>query len=176
MDPAGLCSVLRQICLTEVAGYATLSTMDAIIFIGIQASGKSEFYKQRFVDTHIRINLDMLKTRRREEIIVDACIAAKQPFVVDNTNPAKKDRKRYIDKAKPAGFKTIGYYFRSSVQESMERNKKRNAAERVPDAAIKATAAKLELPGFDEGFDELYYVRIGDDGAFVIEEYRDDEI
>ena len=40
--------------------------MEAIIFIGIQATGKSAFYQQRFADTHIRLNLDMLKTRRRK--------------------------------------------------------------------------------------------------------------
>jgi len=39
--------------------------MEAIIFIGIQATGKSTFYKDNFFKTHIRINLDMLKTRKR---------------------------------------------------------------------------------------------------------------
>jgi len=42
--------------------------MELIIFIGIQATGKSEFYKRRFYNTHIRINLDMLKTRNKEKI------------------------------------------------------------------------------------------------------------
>jgi transcriptional regulator with XRE-family HTH domain len=37
--------------------------VEAIIFVGIQASGKSTFYRERFFDTHLRINLDMLKTR-----------------------------------------------------------------------------------------------------------------
>jgi len=35
--------------------------MEAIIFIGIQATGKSTFFQQRFFATHVRINLDMLK-------------------------------------------------------------------------------------------------------------------
>jgi len=29
--------------------------MQAILFVGLQASGKSSFFKQRFFDTHIRI-------------------------------------------------------------------------------------------------------------------------
>ncbi len=57
--------------------------MQAIIFIGIQASGKSSFYKEQFFKTHIRINLDMLRTRHREDILLRACLEAKQPFVVD---------------------------------------------------------------------------------------------
>lgn len=61
--------------------------MEAILFIGIQASGKTTFYKERFFKTHIRVNLDMLKTRHRESLLLKACIEMKQPFVVDNTNP-----------------------------------------------------------------------------------------
>jgi len=36
-----------------------------ILLMGIQAAGKSEFCKRRFYRTHIRLNLDMLKTRHR---------------------------------------------------------------------------------------------------------------
>jgi len=38
--------------------------MEAVIFVGLQAAGKSTFYRERFFDTHVRINLDMLRTRR----------------------------------------------------------------------------------------------------------------
>ena len=79
--------------------------MELIIFIGCQASGKSTFFKQYFSDTHIRLNLDMLKTRHRENILFQACLDAKQKFVVDNTNPSKLDRKKYIQQAKNAYFK-----------------------------------------------------------------------
>ena len=36
--------------------------MEAVLFVGLQASGKSTFYRERFFRTHVRINLDMLKT------------------------------------------------------------------------------------------------------------------
>ena len=60
--------------------------MEAVVFIGIQGAGKSSFYKERFFDTHVRINLDMVRTKRRQQVLLDACIEARQPFVVDNTN------------------------------------------------------------------------------------------
>jgi predicted kinase len=44
--------------------------MEAVILIGIQGSGKSTFCRERFFNTHIRINLDMLKTRHRERYLV----------------------------------------------------------------------------------------------------------
>ena len=74
--------------------------MEAIIFIGIQGAGKSTFFKERFFDTHVRINLDTLRTRRREEILLNACLQSRQPFVVDNTNPLPADRSRYLGPAR----------------------------------------------------------------------------
>jgi hypothetical protein len=82
--------------------------MEAVIFTGIQAVGKSLFYKERFFTTHVRINLDMLKTRHREKLLLKACLEMKQPFVVDNTNPTIDNRKRYIGPAKQAGFQIVG--------------------------------------------------------------------
>ena len=50
--------------------------MQLIIFTGVQASGKSTFYHQHFYHSHLRINLDMLKTRHRENIIFEAALAS----------------------------------------------------------------------------------------------------
>ena len=61
--------------------------MEAVIFMGVQGSGKSSFYKERFFRTHVRINLDMLKTRHREGRFLRMCVETRQPFVVDNTPP-----------------------------------------------------------------------------------------
>jgi predicted kinase len=82
--------------------------VEAVVFVGIQASGKSSFYRARFFDTHLRINLDMLKTRHREQLLLHACIEAKQPFVVDNTNPTVEERARYIELASSGGFRVVG--------------------------------------------------------------------
>lgn len=148
--------------------------MEAIILIGIQASGKSTFYKQRFVDSHLRINLDMLKTRDREEIILRACLEAKQPFVVDNTNTLIRQRARYIEPARAARFRVIGYYFHSSIGDALRRNRQRAAAQIVPDKGILATYYQLNVPALAEGFDELYYVTTGENFEFDVQGWRDD--
>ena len=148
--------------------------MELAVFIGIQATGKSAFYQQRFADTHIRLNLDMLKTRRREQILLKACLEAKQPFVVDNTNVTRESRAGYISQAKGSNFSVIGYYFKSALQSAIERNDRRAGKARVPLKGILATHRKLELPSYDEGFDRLFYVEIGDDGAFIVKEWGDE--
>ncbi len=147
--------------------------MQAIIFIGVQATGKSTFFKERFADTHMRINLDMLKTRHREEILVNACLLARQSFVVDNTNPRIEDRQRYIIPAKAANFEVIGYYFSSNLSALLQRNQQRQGKERIPEAGIRAAFNKLQIPTLGEGFDKLYYVKIDPQRSFVVEELQD---
>jgi predicted kinase len=157
--------------------------MDAVIFIGLQAAGKSSFYRDwtpstgkanSFFNTHIRINLDMLKTRHREKILFEACLTAKQSFVIDNTNPDRQDREKYIIPAKEKGFRIIGYYFQSLVEDCLTRNNARSLSKPIPDVALYATKKKLEIPGFHEGFDELYYVKIGENKTFIVEEWQDE--
>ncbi len=148
--------------------------MEAIIFIGIQATGKSSFYRERFLNTHIRLNLDMLKTRYREGILLTACLKAKQPFVIDNTNPTKKERQKYIQLAHESKFKVVGYYFKSKLEDALQRNRQRAEKERIPERGIRATYSKLEVPSFSEGFDELYYVLIQNDYSFSILEWKNE--
>jgi predicted kinase len=145
--------------------------VEAVIFVGIQATGKSSFYKARFFKTHIRINLDMLKTRHREDILLRACIQAKQPFVVDNTNATVEGRAKYIRLAKAAGFRIVGYYFQSRIDDAIRRNANRPEAERIPAKGIWAAYRRLQLPSLDEGFDALYYVQIREPQDFVVQEW-----
>jgi len=146
--------------------------MEAVIYIGIQASGKSTFYKENFFKTHVRINLDMLKTRHREKLLFEACLQMKQSFVIDNTNPARSDRSRYIGTAKDSGFHITGYYFRSDISSALQRNSRREGRERIPEKGIRATCSRLELPSYSEGFDELYYVMIDNEGKFKVTKWK----
>lgn len=148
--------------------------MEAVIFTGIQASGKSTLYRRLFFRTHVRISLDLLRTRHRESVLLHTCIDLKQPFVVDNTNPTREERARYIEPARAAGFTIIGYYFRSKVEDSLRRNALREGVECIPAKGIRGTAGRLQLPSRNEGFDVLRYVVIGNDGEFIIEEWQDE--
>ena len=142
--------------------------MEAVIFAGIQASGKSTFYRERFFDTHVRINLDMLRTRRRERLLLEACIAAGQPFAVDNTNATAEERARYLAPARAAGFRVHGYFFEPDAQGSLRRNAAR--ARQVPPRGIFGTLKRLERPSLEEGFDLLHRVLLAESG-FVVEEW-----
>ncbi|MDE7253431.1 MAG: ATP-binding protein [Acetatifactor sp.] len=145
----------------------------AIIFIGIQASGKSTFYHEQFED-YVHINLDILHTRNKEKLLLQECVESGRSFVVDNTNPTKEDREKYIRAARDHGYRVQGYYFQSSVSDCIARNQNREGKAKVPDQAVAATHRKLELPEYGEGFDELFYVRM-EDGRFTVDEWKEIE-
>jgi predicted kinase len=144
---------------------------EAIIFVGIQASGKSTFYQKRFADTHVRINLDTLKTRANEQLALHDCISKRKSFVVDNTNPLPRDRARYLVPAKAAGFRLVAYVFDSSLKEAISRNKAREGKGRIPIPAIAMTLRKLQRPSKAEGFDQVFEVKIAasaDETRFLV--------
>ena len=145
--------------------------MEAIIFIGLQASGKSTFYRERFFATHVRISLDLLRTRYRERLFLDACLQTQQRFVIDNTNPTRDERAPYISLARTAGYAVAGYYFRSELSACLRRNQGR--PEPIPEKGLVSTAKKLELPMLAEGFDALRYVDLTPTG-FVVREWSDE--
>ena len=146
--------------------------MDMVILIGIQGSGKSTLYRRQFFETHLRLSLDMLKTRHREKRLVEACIAARQRIVIDNTNVGRDERARFLRLARDGGFRTQGYFFEPVPERALEWNRQRTGKAVIPVAGVLGTLKRLERPTWAEGFDELFRVTVDDDGAFVIDEWR----
>jgi predicted kinase len=120
--------------------------MEAILFCGIQASGKTTFYRDNFLKTHVRISLDLLRTHNREHRFLALCLDTCMPFVVDRTNATKAERARYITSAKQQRFKVTGYYFKSTAADALERNNRRQGKEVIPEIGIRGTLKKLEPP------------------------------
>jgi predicted kinase len=147
--------------------------MEAVIFCGIQATGKTTFFIKKFFKTHIRISLDQLNTRNKEQKFINTCLSTQQRYVIDNTNPTKEERANYISVAKANKFKVIGYYFQSKISDAIIRNNQRKGKDNIPEVGIKGTFNKLEIPTFDEGFDELYFVEI-ENSEFKIKEWTNE--
>lgn len=143
------------------------------IMMGIQGSGKSTFCSV-FLSDAVRINLDTLHTRNKEALLIADCQRKGCDYVVDNTNPTREDRARYIPVAREAGYRVIGYFLQSRLQECIQRNNQRSGKERIPSKAIAMTSNKLEMPSRSEGFDELYFVT-NDGETMSISEWREDD-
>ena len=119
--------------------------MEAVIFVGIQASGKTSFYRRHFADSHVHISLDAQRTRQREEHQLATCLKEGKSFVIDNTNPLPADRARYVSRSREAGFHVVAYFFSTTLKDALRRNNLRSGKQRIPVPAIAATHRKRDL-------------------------------
>ncbi len=145
----------------------------AYIMIGIQGSGKSTFCEIHLPNA-TRVNLDTLHTRNKETLLIAECQEHGLDYVIDNTNPMREDRARYITSAKASGYHVVGYFMQSRLQECIERNNLREGKSRIAAKAIAATSNKLEMPSLSEGFDELYFVK-NDGVRMEVCEWKEEE-
>ncbi len=143
--------------------------MEAVVLCGVQGSGKTTLYRDRFLDTHVRVSMDLLRTRHREAAFLHTCLETRQPFVVDNTNPTPADRRRYLEPARAAGFKVIGYLVEVEQAEALARNAERSGTRRVPASGLVGTGRRLIRPAPEEGFDELWHATAAPGGGWRVE-------
>jgi len=136
--------------------------MEAVILCGLQASGKTTLYRDRFLETHARIAMDLLRTRAREAAFLRTCLDTRMRFVVDNTNPTVAERARYVAPAREAGFKVVGYLVDVPFAVAQARNAGRERV--VPMVGLGDVARRLVTPTPEEGFDEVWHATAGPDG------------
>lgn len=143
---------------------STPQQLELVILIGLQASGKTTFYREYFGRTHRIISKDLMGNARgkgaRQERMLDVELGQGHSVVLDNTNPTVMDRAKAIAIGKQYGAKVIGYYFVPDVPQNLRRNSIREGRACVPEVAIYSTAKKLETPTCAEGFDEIWEVEI----------------
>lgn len=136
--------------------------MECVILIGLPASGKSTFFRERFAATHDHVSKDLLRNnrrpQRRQEQLIAESLSAGRSVVVDNTNPSAGVRAPLIDAARKHGAEVVGYFFISDARDALRRNRTRDGRERVPDVAIFTVRKHLQPPTPAEGFDRLYAV------------------
>lgn len=143
--------------------------MQCILFIGIPASGKSSFYKEHFFNSHVRVSLDLLNTRNKEQKLIAYCFATQSKFVIDNTNVSQEERAKYITLLKDNRYEIIGYYFETTLEDALNRNENRN--ETISAIGVKAKYKQLELPTITEGFDKIFKVNLINK-QFKVENYE----
>ncbi|MDP8962922.1 MAG: AAA family ATPase [Cyanobacteriota bacterium] len=154
--------------------------MELVIFIGLQASGKSTFFGKEFAASHVHVSKDLMRNnknrnRRQAQLITEA-LQAEHSVVVDNTNVTVEERAVLIELGKLYEAEIIGYYFKSQINHSLKRNSLRSGKARVPDVAIYATIKRLERPCYAEGFDKLFYVKMAGKSGFEVRPWAGEEV
>jgi predicted kinase len=128
---------------------------EAVIFVGLQGSGKTTYFNDHFATTHEHVSRDVQKTAEREAQVIRECLRLERSFVIDNTNITKAARAAYIRQAKAAGFRVLSYFFATPVRMAIGRNNHRKDKKAIPVPAILRSAKQLEPPVVEEGFDEI---------------------
>jgi len=166
--------------------------LELVILVGIQASGKTTFFRRHLAERHVHVSLDNwrgkggVRRREHEAILAGLHEAAGsggrlRGVVVDNTNTTAATRQRYFDCARRFSAETRlpvrvrAYFFDADLEGCLARNAARPADAAVgtpyyvPPVAIRAFAARLQPPAREEGFDEILRVRIAGEGQFQVE-------
>lgn len=146
-------------------------TPELVVFTGLQAAGKTSFYRERFAATHVHVSKDAWPNARKKEErqrrLVDEHLRAGRSVVVDNTNPTPVERAPLIAIARAAGARVSSYAFVVTVEEAMRRNAGREGRARIDDVGLYAVAKRLVVPCAAEGFDLRFEVRTTGDGFVV---------
>lgn len=99
-----------------------------IILVGYPGSGKS-FFAQKYLlpEGYVLVNRDSLGTWQRCVSAMEAALQSNKSVVVDNTNPDKESRGRFISKAKALNTTCRCFIMSTSLEHSKHNNKVSNS-------------------------------------------------
>jgi DNA 3'-phosphatase len=126
-----------------------------VIMVGSPASGKSYYSQDLERKGFLRINKDIMKVDKIIQKAFDNGIRDGQNIVIDNTNPTKEIRAKWITAAKKASYSVtiVWMNFPMPVVEFLDNYriyKNKNQDTHVPAVAMRVYYKKLEAPTQDE--------------------------
>src|SRR5215203_6484340 len=113
--PLRLChsEPLRLLSGHRTSGTVCAMAPELILFVGMQASGKSTYYANHFAATHVHVSKDLMTNvsnrDARQQKMIETALAAGQSVVVDNTNPTPLARAPLIALGRKHGARVIAY-------------------------------------------------------------------
>ena len=137
--------------------------MEAVILCGVQGSGKTTLYRDRFLETHVRVSMDLLRTRAREAAFLKLCLETQacRSWSTTRTRPSPSGRAT----SRPLARRGSRSWPTSSRSTTRSRRRSNAARARVvPASALRDVARRLVRPAPEEGIDELWHATAGIDG------------
>ena len=137
---------------------------ELMLLVGLPASGKSTFFRQRLTETHLHLSKDLWpNVRRREERlrrILRESLEAGHSVTVDNTNVARAVREPLLHIGREYRARNVGYVFEPDIKACRACNTAREGRAQVAPVGMWVMVSKWEPPVLDEGFDALQGVRL----------------
>lgn len=131
-----------------------------ILMVGGPGSGKTHFcYKTLISKGYIHINRDKLGSWQKCVKYLEENLERKQSCVVDNTNPDKESRVRFLQVAKKFNIDCYCFVMSTNVKQAKHNNKFRELTdtshEPVSEIIINSFKNKYQEPEEAEGFKEI---------------------
>ncbi|XP_029964020.1 bifunctional polynucleotide phosphatase/kinase [Salarias fasciatus] len=143
----------------------TSDKTEVIVAVGFPAAGKSSFFHTHIVPKgYVYVNRDTLGSWQKCVSACESALKEGRSVAVDNTNPDKESRKRYVDVAKAAGVSCRCFQFSASLEQAKHNNRFREMAlsdtkhAKVNDMVFHSYKKHFEAPALSEGFSEILQI------------------
>lgn len=138
-------------------------TLEVVVMVGCPASGKSYFAKKHFESNgYAYINRDTLGTWQKCVAALENAVKSGKSAVVDNTNPDRESRKRYIDASRKHKAAVRCFLMQTSNKQARHNNVFREIINSshvvVSDLVFNGYNSKFQEPTLKEGFEQIVRV------------------
>ena len=138
---------------------------EVVIFVGCPASGKSSFYEAHMRPKgYVHVNRDTLGSWQRCVAECNKALLAGKSVVIDNTNPDRESRRRYIECAQKHKVPVRCFQFMTSIAHAKHNNRFReltvrdSSYQKVNDPVFNMYKSKFVEPVVSEGLIEIVKV------------------
>src|SRR5437763_8521188 len=99
------------VCIAALGINFEMKPMELIIFVGLQAAGKTTYYHEHFAATHVHVSKDLMRNASgrdtKQMMQLDEALGGGRSVVIDNTNPTVEVRAPLIAAGKRHGARVI---------------------------------------------------------------------
>ncbi|XP_032446323.1 bifunctional polynucleotide phosphatase/kinase isoform X1 [Xiphophorus hellerii] len=138
---------------------------EVIVAVGYPAAGKSSFFHTHIVPKgYVYVNRDTLGSWQNCVSACERALKEGRSVAVDNTNPDRESRKRYLDMAKAAGVSCRCFFFTATLEQAKHNNRFREMAPsnskhaKVNDMVFHSYKKNFVAPNLSEGFSEILQI------------------
>lgn len=153
----------RALIVSDFVPPISTDIQEVILMVGSPGSGKSFFCKTHLIPKgYAHVNRDTLGSWQKCIRILVNHIQEKRSVVIDNTNPDRESRKRYIEVVKKHGVKCRCFLMDTSFKQAEHNNQFRELTDKthvpVTNIVLRSYRKQFQDPDLQEGFDEIVHV------------------